>query len=265
MGYQQVGDPPCPRWGRAGAEVLPDPSSFPVPNALPVLSSCTRAHTWLQCAIHQLGMVWQLHWYLLMISITSERLSVGALRHGFHFCPAWLWQSCVPSEPPHCLKMGVYVLEWLCWGCEGHSSGCCPSSHELILLCLHVRGAVGQVPVLCLVPGDGQISSTDPWAGSPYPCPHQHTLAQGEELGCLPVPRVCLEGSMPAAGGQEEGHGEVLWLRSIMQPCTTPCGPCMLTLCHAGLGGITLTGLWHIFPGMKAVPAAVGELLSAKG
>ncbi|NXR90283.1 PHLB1 protein, partial [Hypocryptadius cinnamomeus] len=133
-----------------------------------------------------------------------------------------------PSEPPRCLEAGVYVLEWLCWGCEGHSSGCCPSSHELILLCLPVRGAMGQVPVPCLAPRDVQISSTDPWAGSPYPCPNQHTLAQGEELGCLPVPRVCWEGSMPAAGGREEGHGEVLWPRSIMQPCSIPCGPCVL-------------------------------------
>ncbi|NXI19372.1 PHLB1 protein, partial [Irena cyanogastra] len=136
-------------------------------------------------------------------------------------------------SPPSCLKAGVYVLGRLCWGCEGRSSGCCPSSHELILLCLPVCGAMGQVPVPCLVPGHVQISSPDPGAGSPYPCPNQHILARGEELGCLPVPRVCWEGSMPAAGGREEGHGEVLWLRSIMQPCSIPCGPCMLTLCHA--------------------------------
>ncbi|NWS30756.1 PHLB1 protein, partial [Polioptila caerulea] len=106
---------------------------------------------------------------------------------------------------------------WLCCGCEGHSSGCCPSSHELILLCLPVCGAMGQLPVLSPVCGDVQITSTGPWAGSSYPCPNQHTLARGEELGCLPVPRVCWEGCMPAAGGREEGHGEVLWPRSIMQ------------------------------------------------
>ncbi|NWT98372.1 PHLB1 protein, partial [Urocynchramus pylzowi] len=170
-----------------------------------------------------------------LYGLPASRLTVGALRHGFHFCPAWPWQSHRPSEPPHWVKASVYVLEWLCWGCEGHSSGRCPSSHELILLCLPVRGAMGQVPVPCLVPGDVQISSTDPRAGSPYPCPNQHTLAQGGELGCLPVPRVCREGSMPAAGGREEGHREVLWPRSIMQPCSIPCGPCMLTLCHAGL------------------------------
>lgn len=168
-------------------------------------------------------------------------------------------------SPPGCLKAGVYVLGWLCWGCEGHFPGCCPSSHELILLCLPVRVAMGRVPVLCPVPGDVQISSTDPWAGSPYPCPNQHTLARGEELGSLPMPRVCWEGSMRAAGEREEGHGDVLWLRSIMQPCSIPCGPCMPTLCHAGQGGILLPGLWHIIPGMRAVPAAVGELLGARG
>ncbi|NXU42254.1 PHLB1 protein, partial [Drymodes brunneopygia] len=126
------------------------------------------------------------------------------------------------QSPPDCLRAGVYVLGWLCWGREGHFPGCCPSSYELILLCLPVRGVMGQVPVLCPVPGDVQISSTDPWAGSPYPCPNQHALARGEELGSLPMPRVCWEGSVPAAGGREEGHGEVLWLRSIMQPCSIP-------------------------------------------
>ncbi|NXS80457.1 PHLB1 protein, partial [Erpornis zantholeuca] len=138
-------------------------------------------------------------------------------------------------SPPDCLKAGVYVLRWLCWGCEGHFLGCCPSSHELILLRLSFRGAMGQVPVPCPVPGDVQISSIDAWAGSPYPCPNQHTLARGEELGILPLPRVCWEGSMPAAGGQEEGRGEVLWPRSIMQPCSILCGPCMVTLCYTGL------------------------------
>ncbi|NXP98504.1 PHLB1 protein, partial [Vidua macroura] len=163
---------------------------LPASSALSALSCCTRAHTWLWCAIRQLGRVWQLHWYLLMINITSERLSVGTLRHGFHFCPAWPWQSHRPSEQPPPLEIGCLCAGVAVLGCEGHSSGCCPSSYELILLCLHVRGAMGQVPVPCLVPGDVQISSTDPWAGSPYPCPNQHTLAQGEELGCLPVPRV---------------------------------------------------------------------------
>ncbi|NXJ26386.1 PHLB1 protein, partial [Dicrurus megarhynchus] len=85
------------------------------------------------------------------------------------------------------------------------------------------------------VPRDVQISGTDAWVGSPYPCPNQHALARGEELGSLPVPRVCWEGSMPAAGEREEGRGEVLWPRSIMQPCSIPCGPCMVTLCHTGL------------------------------
>ncbi|NXB14988.1 PHLB1 protein, partial [Rhagologus leucostigma] len=94
-------------------------------------------------------------------------------------------------------------------------------------------------------------SSIDAWAGSPYPCPNQHALARGEELGSLPVPRVCWEGSMPAAGGREEERGEVLWSRSIMQPRSIPRGLCMVTLCHTELGGITRTGLRHIFPGMR--------------
>lgn len=50
-----------------------------------------------------------------------------------------------------------------------------------------------------------------------------------------------------------------------MQPCSIPCRPCILTLHHTGLGGITLIGLQRIFPGMKAVPAAVRELLGARG
>ncbi|NWV34057.1 PHLB1 protein, partial [Grantiella picta] len=153
-----------------------------------------------------------------------------------------LLPSLAMAEPssvgaPPLPESSVYVLAWLCWGCEGHFPGCCPSSHGLILLCLPVCGAMGQVPELCPVPRDVQISSSDPWAGSAYPCPNQHTLAQGEELGRLPVPRVCWEGSMPAAGGQEEGRGEVLWPRSIMQPCSILCGPCMVTLCHARLEG----------------------------
>lgn len=73
------------------------------------------AYIRLQCAIHQLSMVWQLHWYLLMINITSKRLTVGALRHGFHFCPAWPWQSHRPSKCPQlpeseCLCAGIAVL-----------------------------------------------------------------------------------------------------------------------------------------------------------
>ncbi|NXH33076.1 PHLB1 protein, partial [Myiagra hebetior] len=67
------------------------------------------------------------------------------------------------------------------------------------------------------------------------------------------------------AGGREEGRREVPWPRSIMQPCSIPCVPCMVALCHTGLGGIALMGLRHIFPGMKAVPAAMGELLDARG
>lgn len=68
-----------------------------------------------RCAIHQLSMVWQLHWHLLMINITSKRVTVGALRRGFHFCPAWPWQSHRLSEPPQlpesgCLCAGVAVL-----------------------------------------------------------------------------------------------------------------------------------------------------------
>ncbi|NXT70728.1 PHLB1 protein, partial [Chaetops frenatus] len=143
-------------------------------------------------------------------------------------------------SPPDCLKVGVYVLGWLCWGCEGHSSGCCPSSHELIVLCLPFRGAMGQVPILCPVPGDVQMSSTDPWAGSPYPCPNQHTLARGEELGSLPVPRVCWEGSMPAAGGREEGHG-------AEEHHATPQLPCQLhregPAGHHGLAGAGGVGI----------------------
>lgn len=108
-------------------------------------------------------------------------------------------------SPPGCLKAGVYVLGWLCWGCEGHFPGCCPSSHELILLCLPVHGAMGQVPVPCPVPGDVQISSTDAWAGSPYSCPNQHALARGEELGSLPVPRVCWEGKHACSWGTGGG------------------------------------------------------------
>lgn len=113
--------PPCPRWGRADAEVLPDP--FHQPSQCPVLSQpCpvalrNGAHTRLWCAIHPLSIVWQLHWYLLMINITSERLTVGPIRHSFHFCSAWPWQSHRPSEPPQlpesgCLCAGVAVL-WL--------------------------------------------------------------------------------------------------------------------------------------------------------
>lgn len=93
MGYQQVGGPPpCHMWGRADAEVLSDPCHQPY--QCPVLSQpCpvalrSGAHIRLRYAIHQLSLVWQLHWYLLMINITSKRLTAGALRHGFHFCPA---------------------------------------------------------------------------------------------------------------------------------------------------------------------------------
>lgn len=114
-------------------------------------------------------------------------------------------------------------------------------------------------------PGMSKSPALMPGLVALIPAPNQHALARGEELGSLPVPRVCWEGSMPAAGGREEGRGEVLWPRSITQPCSIPCGPCMVTLCHTGLGGITQTGLRHIFPGMKAVPAAMGELLGATG
>ncbi|NWV94766.1 PHLB1 protein, partial [Machaerirhynchus nigripectus] len=72
-----------------------------------------------RCAIHQLSTVWQLHWHLLMINITSKRVTVGAQRCGLHFCPAWPWQSHDPSKPPQlpesrCLCAGVAVLG-LCW------------------------------------------------------------------------------------------------------------------------------------------------------
>ncbi|NXH54918.1 PHLB1 protein, partial [Rhabdornis inornatus] len=158
----------------------------------------------------------------------SREVDCGGTEARLSFLPSLAMAEPSPvGALPAAWKWVVYVLEWLCCGCEGHSSGCCPSSHGLILLCLPVCGAMGQVPVPCPVCGVVQIS----WTGSPYPCPNQHTLARGEELGCLPLPRVCWEGSMPAAGGQEEGHGEVPWPRSIMQPCSIPCGPCMLTLC----------------------------------
>ncbi|NXB59607.1 PHLB1 protein, partial [Struthidea cinerea] len=96
------------------------------------------------------------------------------------------------SPPPGCLKEGVYVLGWLCWGCEGHFPHCCPSSHELILLCLPVHGAMGQVLVLCPVPGDVQISSTDAWAG-------QQLLAIASLTPCWEA-RVC-RGQVVGASG----------------------------------------------------------------
>ncbi|NXX32886.1 PHLB1 protein, partial [Nicator chloris] len=130
------------------------------------------------------------------------------------------------QSPPSCLKW-----VFMCWGsCAGTVKAILLAAvlHLMSLSCC-VCLYMGQW-ARCPVPGDVQISITDLWAGSPYPCPNQHTLAQGEELGCLPMPRVCWEGSMPAAGRREEGHREVLWPRNIMQPCSIPCGPCMLTL-----------------------------------
>ncbi|NXR75611.1 PHLB1 protein, partial [Pycnonotus jocosus] len=88
-----------PAGGRSSSALygLPASSAHCSPSTV-LLHSGT--HIRLQCAIHQLSMVWQLHWYLLMINTTLKRLIVGALRHGFHFCPAWPWQSHRPSEPP---------------------------------------------------------------------------------------------------------------------------------------------------------------------
>lgn len=68
------------------------------------------AHIRLQRAIHQLSMVWQLHWYLLMINTTSKRLIVGALRHGFHSAQPGHGRAIARRSPPSCLKVSVYVL-----------------------------------------------------------------------------------------------------------------------------------------------------------
>ncbi|NWZ49882.1 PHLB1 protein, partial [Haliaeetus albicilla] len=89
----------------------------------------------------------------------------------------------------------------------GLQSSISPAAYLAVSACLRGRQdeRLRQGPVLRLVPGDVRIPGSDPWAGSPSPCPDRHTLARGEELGSLPVPRVCWEGSMPRSWGTGGG------------------------------------------------------------
>ncbi|NXT35026.1 PHLB1 protein, partial [Pelecanoides urinatrix] len=57
----------------------------------------------------------------------------------------------------------------------------------------------------CSAPGYVRTPGRGPWAGSPSPCPDRHTLARGEELGSLLMPRVCREGSAPRSWGTGGG------------------------------------------------------------
>lgn len=149
-----------------------------------------------------------------MINIASEK---GNCKGGEAQLSSLLWQShrvlgCAEdggcAGPPRCLGAGVYVPWWPCRGCEGHLLHRNPPSRQLlILLCLPVCGAVGQAPAprSSSAPGDVRTAAA-PQAGSPSPCPDRHTLARGGEFGSLLGPRVCREGSAPAAGEREEGH-----------------------------------------------------------
>ncbi|NWS48435.1 PHLB1 protein, partial [Probosciger aterrimus] len=94
--------------------------------------------------------------------------------------------------------------------CEGRFPSCNHLAGCLSCCVCLSAGSAGFVPVPRLVPGDVHIPSSDPWAGSPSPCPDWHDLAWREELGSLAVPRVCREGSTPRSwgtGGGTRGGG----------------------------------------------------------
>lgn len=152
---------------------------------------------------------------------------MGALRHSFHFCSAWPWQSHRPSEPPQlsesgCLCAGVAVAVkaiLLAAVLPLMSLSCCVcrsvGQRARCQYCAQFPGMSKSPGLVALIPAP----TSTPWHGE-------------RSLAAFPC-HVCVGRAACLQLGDRDGHGEVLWPRSIMQPCST-----MWALhAHSALGG----------------------------
>ncbi|NXL11961.1 PHLB1 protein, partial [Mesembrinibis cayennensis] len=121
------------------------------------------------------------------------------------------------GAPPGCLGTSVYVLGWPCGGCEGRFPGCSPPSHWLlILLCLPVCGADGtsacaEVRCRARLPGMSEPPAAVLGLAALLPAPTGTPWHRERSLAASSCHVCAGKAVRPAAGGREEGHGEVSW------------------------------------------------------
>ncbi|NWS62719.1 PHLB1 protein, partial [Chunga burmeisteri] len=110
-------------------------------------------------------------------------------------------------------------------------------------------------------PGTSKSPAVIPGPVALLPAPTGTPWHREKSLAASPC-HVCVgKAAHPAAGGREEGHGEVPWSRSILRPWSIPRGPRVVPLCLTGPSRISWAGLWHLSPGAEVLAATTGEPL----